>query len=208
MTTFQHSTDRRGFLVVGAAAAGAALLAACGKSSDKGSTGATTTTVALSARDALTLKTTSSIVELEAAVYQRAIDGNVFKSAGTAATAKLLLAQHQAHATLLEGETTKAGAQPFTQPNPALMQQYKPRIDGMGDEASFLKLAFDLSQQSSATCMAAVGNVDDANLNVVLASIGGVEARHVALIGQMINQQVPTGSFASTAGVAPGTGVQ
>jgi hypothetical protein len=200
--------DRRSLLLAGAAAAGAALLAACGNANDSTSTEPPSTTVAKSQRDIAVLRTASSIAELEAATYQRALDGNLLKTAGLSDAAKVLLAEHKAHAALFEGETTKAGGQPFTQPNPALMQQYKPRLDAMTDEGSFLRLAFDLAQQAAASYQAAVGNVDDANLNVVLMSVAGVAARHAALIGPMINQPVPTGSFATTdKAVTPGTGV-
>ena len=199
--------DRRGFLVFGAAAAGAAVLAACGKKSTTTPTSASTSTTSLqSQRDVVLLRTASSMAELEVAVYKQAINGNVLKTFGD--TAKDLLAELQAHAKLLEGETTKAGGQPFTQPNPVVQQQLQSRISGATDEGTFLRLAYDLALQTAATCMAGVNKVDDPNLNVVLMSIAGVQARHAALIGPKVGQPVAPNSFWSAAGaVTAGTGV-
>jgi hypothetical protein len=208
MKTTDAFTDRRSLLVFGAAAAGAALLAACGNAKDSTDTEPPTTTTPPSARDIALLRTASSIAELEVSVYQRAIDGGFLKTGGLADTAKVLLAQHKAHAALFEGETTKANGKAFTQPNPVLAQQYKARIDALADEGAFLRLAYDLSTQAAATLQAALGNVDDAALNVVVMSVAGVEARHTALLGPMINQPVAQAAFAATdKAVAPGTGV-
>ena len=206
MTESKFLQDRRGFLTFGAAAAGAAVLAACGKSSNATNTEPPTTTIPKSASDVTLLRTASSIANLEVAVYKQAINTNILTSFGD--TAKELMTELQAHATLLQGETTKAGGQPFTQPNPVLQQQQQARINGMTDEGAFLRLAYDLAQQAAATFVANVNHVTDTNLNVVLMSVAGVNARHAALIGTKINQPVAAGSFWSTAGaVTPGTGV-
>jgi predicted glycoside hydrolase/deacetylase ChbG (UPF0249 family) len=83
-----------------------------------------------------------------------------------------------------------------------------PFRDLAADEGAFLRLAYDLSTQAAATLQAALGNVDDAALNVVVMSVAGVEARHTALLGPMINQPVAQAAFAATdKAVAPGTGV-
>jgi hypothetical protein len=203
------TTNRRGLFAVGGAAAGALVLAACGKKANTaGTASGTTTTTMRSQRDISLLKTAASIEELEAAVYQRALDSGILKSAGLADTVKTLLAQHKAHATLLEGETTKAGGTASTQPNAVLQQQYQSRIDAMTDEGAFLRLATDLAQQAAATYQSSVTSVDDGGLRVVLASVGGVESRHATLLGAKVNVQLPAGSFATTEkAVAPGTGI-
>ena len=74
---------------------------------------------------------------------------------------------------------------------------------------SALRLAYNLEQSAAATYQAAVGNVDNLELNVALMSVGGVEARHVVVLGGLVDQpQVPASGFAATdKAVAPGTGL-
>jgi len=201
--------DRRGFLMLGGAAGAAVLLAACGSDDDAGPASATTTTSAPpSARDVTLLRTASSIEELEVEIYKRGIDGGLFTSPGMADAAKLLQSQHDEHGALFQGHTTRLGGEPFTQPNPALLQQFQSRIAAATNEGALLRLLFDIAQAAAATYQAAVTNVDDDGLNLLLMSVAGVEARHAAYLGGMLNQPVPAGSFATTAGaVAPGTGV-
>jgi hypothetical protein len=196
--------DRRSFLLMG----GAALLAACGKKKKPSAVGATTPTSVTGTRDAVLLRTASSIEELEVAVYQRGLDAGVIKTPGLVDTVKLLQAQHKSHSSLFAGHTSRVGGQPFTQPNPVLMQQLQSRLASMSDESAFLQLAFDVAQMAAATYQAAVTNVDDHRLNLIMMSVAGVEARHAALFGGMIDQQLPTGSFATTEkAVGRGTGV-
>ncbi|HZN13324.1 MAG TPA: ferritin-like domain-containing protein [Acidimicrobiales bacterium] len=205
MTTHDHPiTDRRRFLAMGGVA-GAALLAACGTKNDSGATKSTTTsTVAPSASDIAFLQLASSLEAFEVAVYQRAIDGGLIQTPGLLATVKQLQKQHAAHATLLEGHTTRLGGQGVDKPNASLMGQLKP----MTDEASFLRIAVDIAQMAAATYQVRVGNVKDSQLNVILASIGGIEARHAALFGGIVGVQLPAASFNDPNGkaVSPSTG--
>jgi hypothetical protein len=203
-----ETTDRRRFLVLGAAGGAAAILAACGKkSSSAGGESATTTTTIPSADDVKLLRTASSLEALEVAIYQKAIDGGVVKTPAALATIKTLQAQHKEHTALFAGHTTRLGGTALTDANPALLAQLQSRLNG-ADEAGLLRLAFDVAQMTTATYQAAVGNVKDNRLNLILMSVAGVEARHAALLGTMTGQSVPAGSLSTTEkAIAPGTGV-
>ncbi len=194
MDIHEPTTDRRGFLALGGIA-GAALLAACGSDSDGETAAATTTTTISSARDVALLRTASSLEALEVEIYKRALAGGVVKTPAAVDMMKVLQAQHGEHAALFQGHTSRLGGEPFADPHPPLLQQFQGRL---GDEASVLRAAFDLAQIAAATYQAAVGGVDDKRLDLILMSIAGVEARHAALIGTMVNQPVPVGSFAAT----------
>ena len=200
----RFTPDRRSFLLFGGVAALAAV-AACGSDSDDDEAAATSTTNAPRAADVMLLRTASSIEELEVALCQRAIDGSFVKTAGLGDTIKLLQSQHKQHAAVFQGHTTRLGGEPFTQPNPALSPQLLPRVI---DEGSLLRALFDLTQVAAATYQAGVGSVGDNQLNVILMSVAGVEARQAALLGTMINQPAATASLATTQkAVAPGTGL-
>jgi hypothetical protein len=197
-------TDRRTFLAVAGLAAAVAA-GACGSDDDGAEVAATTSTAAPNTGDVALLRTASSIEELEVALCQRAIDGGLLKSAAANDVVKLFQAQHKQHAGVLEGHTTRFAGEPYTQPNPALLQQFQARVT---DEASLLRALYDLAQMSAATCQAAVGTVRDSQLNVVLMSIAGAEARQAAVLGAMTNQPVAAASLAPTdRAVAPGTGL-
>jgi hypothetical protein len=198
MPVHQHTSDRRRFLTFGGVAAGAAVLAACGKT-DKGASGsATTTTLAPNGKDIALLQLASSLEELEVAIYQQGIDRGVIKTPSVLDTVKVLQAQHHAHAGLFEGHTSRLGGQPATVPNAGLLGQLQSRLGAAADETALLKIAFDVAQVTAATYQGAVGNLADGRLNLVLMSVAGVEARHAALIGAMVNQPVGGGSFATT----------
>ena len=200
----RFEADRRSFLLFGGVAALAAV-AACGSDSDDDAAAPTSTTSPPRADDVTLLRTASSIEELEVALCQRAVDGGLIKTAGLGDTIKLLQNEHKQHAAVFEGHTTRLGGEPFTQPNPALSQQLLPRVT---DEGSLLRTLFDLTQIAGATYQAGVGSVGDKQLNVILMSVAGVEARQNALLGTMINQPVATASLATTErAVPPGTGL-
>jgi rubrerythrin len=217
--------NRRGFLKIGGAVLlGTAVMAACGD--DSKSTAATTgapdttgtpTTVAMTdttaaaasvTGDALTLRTASSIEELAVAVYQTAIDSGLVKTAAVAETAKLFQAQHKEHSALFQSLTQKAGGTPYTTANPAILASIKPTIDALKDEAGILALAFQLESVAAQTYQANVGSFTDATLNAAIMTVGGVEARHVAIFAGVLGKpQVPAAFQVTDLATKPGTGV-
>jgi hypothetical protein len=198
--------DRRAFLSVAGVVGVGALLAACGNGNDKGAgEAATTTTTTRDANDVALLRTASSLEQLEIAIYKRGLDGGLIKTPAVVDSVKVLMAQHEQHAALFDGHTTRLGGSPFGQVNPVLLAQLQPRLT---DEAGVLRAALDAAQLAEATYQAAVGGVGDARLNLILMSVAGVEARHSALISTLVNQPTAAASFATTErAVAVGTGV-
>ncbi len=192
---------------------GGALLAACGD--DDGASDATTpatdapgTTMAAAAEDATILRTASSIEELAVAAYQTAIDSGLVTTAAIADAAMLFQDHHREHSSLFQSATREAGGEPFAEANPAILEMIQPAIDALQDEMGVVALAFELETVAAQTYQANVGTFTDANLNVAIMSVGGVEARHAAaLAGVLGSPQVPVAFQVTDKAVASGTGV-
>jgi rubrerythrin len=220
--------NRRGlFKIGGITVASAAVLAACGDDSDTSGSAATTaaagttvapggagtTAVSGMSGDVVILRTASSIEELAVAAYQTAIDSGLVTTTAVGDAAKLFQAQHKEHSGLFQGATTAAGGEPFAEANPALLDALKPMIDGLKDEAGVIAFALELEQVAAQTYQANVGTFADPSLNVAIMSVGGVEARHAAVLASVLGampgseQLFPTAFQSTTKAVMPGTGV-
>ena len=200
------------FKVGGITLAGAALLAACGsdgKDSASTTPGTTPGTTGGSASgDILILRTASSIEELAIAAYQIAIDSGLVTTAAIGDAAKLFQSQHREHSALFQSETKRAGGEPFTAANPAVLAALQPTIDALKDEMGIVKLAFDLETAAAQTYQSNVGVVIDAKLNAALMSIGGVEARHAAILAGVLGNKATDSAFQGIGqAVKAGTGV-
>ena len=196
--------DRRQFMKVGGATViGAAVLAACGSSSsDKAaSSGTTTPTTATptspttapeaaadAATDKVLLRTATSIELLAVAVYDKALGLGVVTTPAVAQAAKLFRDQHQEHAALLQGATTKAGGVAYRKPNAYLYDNVvTPALPTIKTEADVIKFARELENVAASTYTLAAGVLGTADLRQALMSIGGVEARHVAVLNMAMN---------------------
>ena len=195
--------DRRQFMKVGGATViGAAVLAACGSSSDKAaSSGTTTPTTAMptspttapeaaadAATDKVLLRTATSIELLAVAVYNKALGLGVVTTPAVAQAAKLFRDQHQEHAALLQGATTKAGGVAYKKPNSYLYDNVvTPALPTIKTEADVVKFARELENVAASTYTLAAGVLGTAELRQALMSIGGVEARHVAVLNMAMN---------------------
>lgn len=208
--------NRRGFLKVGGlTVAGAAIFAACGgdDTEDEGAAGGDTTDTTEggkgSEKDITILRTASSLEELAVAAYQMGIDSGLVTTAAVADAAKLFQAQHKEHSELFKGATTAMGGEAFAEPNPAVLAQLDPAIKALKTEKDVLKLAYDLESAAAATYFSTAGQFDDIALNEAAMSVGGIEARHVAILGGVLGlDQFPKAGFQTADGaVAAGTGV-
>jgi rubrerythrin len=89
----------------------------------------------------------------------------------------------------------------------------KPAIDGLKDEAGVIAFALELEQVAAQTYQANVGTFADPSLNVAIMSVGGVEARHAAVLASVLgamrgsDQLFPTAFQSTMKAVMPGTGV-
>lgn len=207
--------NRRRFIQIGGVTiASAAILAACNDSDDDssgadggGANGDRDATRA-SDSDITILRTASSLEELAVAVYQTAIDSGLVTTMAVVDAAMLFQSQHGEHAALFEGATEDAGGEPFTEPNPAVMEQLQPAIDALSDETGVVQLAYDLENVAAQTYQSAVGAFSDASFNVATMSVGGVEARHAAVLAQVLGQPaVPVAFQVTDEAVMVGTGV-
>ena len=202
--------NRRRFLTIGGVSvATASVLAACGSDGGGGGEAApeeTTTTV--DQGDMNILRTASSIEHLAVKVYQLALDSSLLKTPAITDAVKLFQGQHTDHAKLFEAATTKGGGKAFTDPNPVLLQQLDPAIKALTDEMAVVKLAHDLEKSAAATYQASAGRFHDKDLNATVMSVGGIEARHVAVLAILLKQPAVAAAFQTTDGaVQPGTGV-
>lgn len=222
-------TRRNLFRIGGISLAGAAVLAACGSDSDDSAatTGATTgstagtspmstempaTTTASTMEemgmDVVILRTASSIEELAVAAYQIAIDSGLVTTAAVADAAKLFQSHHVEHSQLFQAATKQAGGTPFAEANAVVLAALQPTIDALTDEMGVIALALDLETAAAQTYQSNVGAVTDLALNKALMSVGGVEARHAAVLAGVLGQPpVPRAFGGADRVIAAGTGV-
>lgn len=207
--------SRRRFLQVGGLTiASAAVLAACGDDDDTSAGGPGTSMGSGAAgTDVLILRTASSLERYAVVLYDTAIASGLVTTAAVADAATLFREQHLEHALLFEGATeAKAPGQAFRDPNPAVAAMLKPRVDGLRSERDVIKLAYDVESVAAATYFSTVGAFEDRNLNTSAMSVGGVEARHVAILGGVLmaadSPAYPASGFQTADGaVMAGTGV-
>ena len=211
---------RRGFLQLGAAAvAGAAILAACGGDPDGAddADGAAGDDAAgdgegegddRSDADVRTLRTAASIELAAVELYQKAIDGGLLASAAAIEAAKAFQDHHEEHAALFNGAAKGAGGEAVEQPNSVVQLSLQTILGQARDEAGVLNVALQLENTATASYLSYVGRFDDAELNRAAMSVGGVAARHAAVLAALLRQPAATKAFFTVDGaVAAGTGL-
>lgn len=201
--------NRRRFLKIGGVSVlSAAVLAACGNDDDSATPTTTTTTAGHDPGDVTILRTASSLEHVAVDVYDKALTGGLFTTGALVEVAKLFQQQHRDHAALFEGATKEAGGEAFATANPAVMESLAGRIAALAGEPAALTLARDIEGMAAATYQATVGSFVDTRLNQLTMSVGGVEARHLAVLNAALRQNPNALAFQRTDGsVASGTGV-
>ncbi len=200
--------SRRRFLQIGGTVSMGAVLAACiGGGSTKRMPDSSGGAAGRRA-DAGILRTLSSVEAAAVVVYATALDAGLFTTPSVADLAKLFRSHHREHAELFERTTTDLGGTPFTDPNPAVVQQLQPALDGLSDEAAAVRLAFDVETILADTYQATMGSFADKSFNVSAMSVGGAEARHVAALAPSLGlAPVPQAFETPERAVPAGTGV-
>jgi hypothetical protein len=202
---------RRQFLRIGGLAiSGAALLAACGDDSDgsaattrptPSTTGAPSTTAASSnsaAMDLTLARTAASLEALAVATYDTAVKSGLVKTTAIGDAAKLFQSHHQAHLDALNGVVTQAGAAKITEPNAAVKKAVvDPAVAAAKTEADIVALAFALEDAAAQTYVFAATQLSKPALRSTIMTIGGVEARHRAILGFVAQQKTPAVIFPS-----------
>jgi hypothetical protein len=199
--------DRRQFLRFGGlAVAGAAVLAACGGDDDDSSgasatsttaMGGTTTTTGAGATMDLTLaKTAASLEKLAADTYETAIGSGLVTTMAIGDAAKLFQEHHQAHLDALNGVVTQSGASEITEANAAVKEAViDPAVNAAKTEADIVALAFTLEDAAAQTYVFAATQLSTPALRSTIMTIGGVEARHRALLAVVAQQKAPAEVF-------------
>jgi len=194
--------NRRRFLQLsGLAVAGGAVLAACG-SDDKNagasspSTAATTATTAAGSggnkTDQTIARTAASLEIFAVSVYDKAIQNAAALkiSDPVAKAATLFRSQHDEHAKAFNAAATQLGGQPYNDPNPTAGKAFATQIAALKTEQDVLKFAFALEQIAAQTYQGVGMKLSTPMLRQTAMTVGGVEARHMAILGHFI--QPPT----------------
>jgi hypothetical protein len=202
--TEARTFDRRRFFQVGGLAAAAAGLSACINGKGSGTAASTTTSTTLATGgDVSAMRTASSIEALLVQAYQKILDANLVTTPALLDNIKLFQTQHKAHLTFFESATKRGGGKAYSDPNPALAASISQQVAGLGSERDAIGLVYALEKQAAATYQADIGTLDDATLHEAVMSVGGAEARHVAVLAQAIGQPPDSGACASTDGAVP-----
>lgn len=206
---------RQLFKLGGAAIMGAAVLAACGDDDDGGSTdttggggddGETSTTLADASMDVPLARTAASLEKLAVDTYQVGIDSGLVTTMAIADAAVLFQSHHQAHLDALNGAIKDLGGDEVREMNQVVYDALvKPAVDAATAEADIVQLALDLELAAAQTYVFAAGKdgLSTPDLRSTIMTIGGIEARHAAVL-QMAAQAAapadvfPQGFFAGT----------
>ena len=225
------SPNRRDlFKLGGASILGVALLAACGSDSS-GSSSATTpgstpapttlppttaagtqptdttspsTTAANPAdMDLVLARTAASLEKLAVDTYGAA--GGLITTPAVLAAATMFAGHHQMHLDALNAVITGAGGKAITVMNQAVYDALvKPAIDAAKTEADAVMLALALEEAAAQTYVFAGGALSTPGLRSTIMTIGGVEARHAAVLRMAALAQSPLDVFPSQRGFFPG----
>jgi hypothetical protein len=183
--------SRRGFLKLsGATLLGAAVLAACGNDDNGGGTkqasgGESSTTMAEGGgnMDLALARTAASLEVLAVNTYTTGIDSGLVKNKAVADAAKLFRDHHQAHADALNGAIDQAGGQRVTEQNQAVFDALvAPAVQKAKSEADIAKLALDLESAAAQAYTFAASQLSTPQLRSTIMTIGGIEARHAAIL--------------------------
>ena len=199
--------NRRRFMQLsGLAVAGGTLLAACGddkkdKGAQSGSAETTTTTAysAASKTDQTIARTAASLEIFAVAVYDKAImNAAALKISDPVAKAAVLFkSQHDEHAKAFNAAATQLGGQPYTEANPAAAKAFEAQIAALKTEQDVLKFAFALEQIAAQTYQGVGMKLSTPTLRQTAMTVGGVEARHMAILARFITppMTVPEKAF-------------
>ena len=205
---------RRQFLRFGGLAiTGAALIAACGDDSDgssatttgggspsttAGATATTGVTANAAAMDLTLAKTAASLEALAVATYDTAVKSGLVKTAAIGDAAKLFQSHHQAHLDALNAVVMQAGAAKITEPNAAVKKAVvDPAVANAKTEADIVALAFALEDAAAQTYVFAATQLSKPALRSTIMTIGGIEARHRAVLGFVAQAKAPAAIFPS-----------
>jgi hypothetical protein len=195
---------RQLFKVGGATIMGAAVLAACG-SDDTGTAGptttagggeTTTTTAGDGGMDLALARTAASLEKLAVDTYQTGIDSGLVTTMAIADAAGLFQSHHQAHLDALNGVISGAGGEEVDEANEAVFKALiEPAVTAAEAEADIVQIAYDLESAAAQTYVFAGGTLSVPELRSTIMTIGGIEARHAAVLKIAAQAAAPADVF-------------
>jgi hypothetical protein len=191
--------NRRRFMrLSGLAAVGGTVLAACGddKKTESGSAppaNETKATTPGNKTDQTIARTAASLEVFAVAVYDKAImNAAALKiSDPVAKAATLFKSQHDEHAKAFNAAAVQLGGQPYTDPNPTAAKAFEAQIAALKTEQDVLKFAFALEQIAAQTYQGVGMKLSTPMLRQTAMTVGGVEARHMAILGHFTQPKTP-----------------
>ena len=157
--------------------------------------------------DIVLANTALSLELLAIDTYDVAERSGLLEDPTVASAAALFRVHHEAHRDALIGIVEAHGATPVTTPNAvAKSALVDAALAGAGSEADILHLVHDLEVAAAQLYVHGVGRMTTPELRSTAMTIGGIEARHAAVLGTLASFETaalfPT-AFASTANPLP-----
>ncbi|HEY2814236.1 MAG TPA: ferritin-like domain-containing protein [Acidimicrobiales bacterium] len=189
--------ERRRFLQCGGAALfGAVVLGAC-TSDDSGhqqgqppTTTPTTLVNGAGPTDIALTKTAASLEAMLIDAYQKLTTSPLVTSSSLVALGTLFAQHHTQHLAALNGIITTGGSAAITAPNDVMEKQIvQPALAAAKTQDDLVHLFFTLEDATAQTYVYAGGASTRPDLRSSMMSIGGIEARHRALLSVQVEQQ-------------------
>jgi hypothetical protein len=204
---------RQLFKIGGATLMGAAVLAACSSDDSNGGSGATTTagggetttTMGDGNMDVALARTAASLEKLAIDTYETGIGSGLVTTAAIADAAVLFQSHHQAHFDALNAAVSDAGGEEVTEANEAVYTALvEPAVMAATTEADIVQIALDLELAAAQTYVFAGGALTVPALRSTIMTIGGIEARHAAVLIVAAQGKTPLDVFPEGRGFFPG----
>jgi hypothetical protein len=201
---------RRSFFQLGGATIiGAAVLAACGDTDDDGGGAGSSTTEGsgdgAGDMDLALARTAASLEKLAVDTYQTGIDSGLVTTMAIADAAKLFQGHHQEHLDALNGAIDNAGGTAVDEPNEAVFKALiEPAVAQAKAEGDIVQIAYDLESAAAQTYAYAGGALTVPALRSTIMTIGGIEARHAAILQIAAQGKAPADVFPGERGFYPG----
>jgi len=205
---------RQFFKIGGVTLMGAAVLAACGDDDEDttagGEGGGDTSETTMgddggSEMDLALARTAASLEQLAIDAYTTAAGSGLVTTVAIADAAALFLEHHTEHRDALNGAVRAAGGDEVTTANEAVFKALvEPAITAAQSEADVVQLALDLELAAAQTYVFAGGALSVPELRSTIMTIGGIEARHAAVLKIAAQRGSPLEVFPEERAFFPG----
>ena len=153
--------------------------------------------------DLVLARTAASLEKLAVDTYGAA--AGLLTTAAVKDAATMFAGHHQMHLDALNGVITGAGGKAITEMNMAVYNALvKPAVDAAKTEADAVNLALKLEEAAAQTYCFAAGALSTPELRSTIMTIGGVEARHAAVLRMAALAQSPLEVFPDKRAFFPG----